>query len=719
MAVDMATIESSPAADNDDDEDIACTTRTLLQALRTVATTRHTATAHNGKAVLQAQLDAIELPSTPRPHATSPMRPSTSPSTALLVVDSPNSHFVPITQPAQTPYLRERKASLCHIQLRQLGSPSKPFRPDKLLTTGEPRLPSSRVLLSRELTSVHKQRQLHELQEKSSQHDMTQEVVHESLHHLSSRTNDQDMSLHMRGRRQSVHRLRFSVAKVEELQLASRTSPPRPPSSTSDVDSADEDILGASLYSTVRVAQQARQLHKLSIAVKRRTVSATAERELDSQKAPADVVPKSIVQTYAQVAASLHPGAPPTALKKISGQAVLSKDEFIKMLCLTLGFDSQEWAAKCYPAACQHHGKSQERSVTLSDFAQLCHMLVHGTDLEKMKWVFSIYDRDGGGSIEVEEVFQTLQSDKEDLWDQILFSQQLLGVVDRNHDGHMEFQEFCSACSRIPMFFHCFAGALPLRLAVHPKNVKLKLGLRTLRKLWSSGLQASAPRSDAKAPSAIDVYGFTAIISYFFRLARSHPVDHALAMRLFLAFDANNDQFVDFDEFIQGLSTLMQGAPDARARMVHWVLDLDGGGTVTKQEVHKTLVSRKRGLQLHEVKGLELENHVNEIMRTLDENGDGDITVEEFQRAVRKSPRMLEALQDILFSGCRLDAEFQAAEWKAHCEASLIPPLVAAHPARGLRKFRKVLQKAVRTVASVNAVRGFSTTICTKNANNV
>ena len=44
------------------------------------------------------------------------------------------------------------------------------------------------------------------------------------------------------------------------------------------------------------------------------------------------------------------------------------------------------------------------------------------------------------GSIEVDEVFQTLQSDKEDLWDQILFSQQLLGVVDRNHDGHMEFQ---------------------------------------------------------------------------------------------------------------------------------------------------------------------------------------------------------------------------------------------------------------------------------------
>ena len=60
-----------------------------------------------------------------------------------------------------------------------------------------------------------------------------------------------------------------------------------------------------------------------------------------------------------------------------------------------------------------------------------------------------------------------------------------------------------------------------------------------------------APRSDAKAPNSIDVYGFTAIISYFFRLARSHPVDHALAMRLFLAFDANNDQFVDFDEFIQ------------------------------------------------------------------------------------------------------------------------------------------------------------------------
>ena len=172
MAVDMVTIESSPAVDDGDDE-IACTTRTLLQALRAVATTRQTVTAHNGKADLQAQLDAIDPPSTPRPHSMSPVRPNTSPS-EVLVVDAPSVPFVAATLLAPTPYLKERKESLFNIQLRQLGSPSKPFRPDKLLTTGGPRLPSSRALLSRELTSARTQRHLHELKEKSSQHDMAQ-----------------------------------------------------------------------------------------------------------------------------------------------------------------------------------------------------------------------------------------------------------------------------------------------------------------------------------------------------------------------------------------------------------------------------------------------------------------------------------------------------------------------------------------------------------------
>ncbi|CAK4469812.1 unnamed protein product [Aphanomyces euteiches] len=117
------------------------------------------------------------------------------------------------------------------------------------------------------------------------------------------------------------------------------------------------------------------------------------------------------------------------------------------------------------------------------------------------------------------------------------------------------------------------------------------------------------------------------------------------------------------------------------------------------------------------IKDLDLERNANDIMDALDGNGDGDISVEEFMEAVRKFPHVLEALQDVLFSGCRLDADFDSDAWKKQSTTQKAETTVGAadnwprgldrvpHPEHLKRDFKKVFVSAVKKVSAATTVQ--------------
>ncbi|KAF0702930.1 hypothetical protein AaE_015631, partial [Aphanomyces astaci] len=113
------------------------------------------------------------------------------------------------------------------------------------------------------------------------------------------------------------------------------------------------------------------------------------------------------------------------------------------------------------------------------------------------------------------------------------------------------------------------------------------------------------------------------------------------------------------------------------------------------------------------IKDLHLERNANEIMRALDENGDGDISVDEFMAAVRRTPHVLEALQDILFSGCRLESDFDTDAWKAQTQKGLDRSSswhrnldeVVAHPDNLMHDFKKIFVTAVKKVSAATTIR--------------
>ncbi|XP_022098786.1 uncharacterized protein LOC110983661 [Acanthaster planci] len=57
--------------------------------------------------------------------------------------------------------------------------------------------------------------------------------------------------------------------------------------------------------------------------------------------------------------------------------------------------------------------------------------------------------------------------------------------------------------------------------------------------------------------------------------------------RLFKFYDANGDGYIDFEEFVRGLSILIKGTPEEKVRYAFEGYDLDGAGCVSRDNLRK------------------------------------------------------------------------------------------------------------------------------------
>ncbi|RHZ00606.1 hypothetical protein DYB35_009727 [Aphanomyces astaci] len=363
-------------------------------------------------------------------------------STTLQHPTSPRLLASPRPYLAQSTYERERKESLFKMQIRQvdeaaLGAPRPGTNPTATTGLAVPSPPPSSTLSRRtshktllaEVGAANKASQARfSAQEATHAQQITHDVLCRSLAEMrnhqrvlgqptpgqtstSRRQSDLQMQLHQT-HELALHRVRHGRNTPRTSSIAVKL----PPHSFDDADA---------FHVALQVAEQHRGLRNTSPAL----------------------VTLDLQRHYFQVMSTLHPDRKlPTNDHSVvvTGNEWLSIHEFIPLFCLTFAFSNTEWAAKCFPAyfaSKQQYDKSPK--LTLVDFAAKCRMLTNGADVDKARFVFSIYDHDRSGidcTVEVDEVFQTLQSDKEDLWDQVIFSQQLMGLVNPNHDGTMGFQ---------------------------------------------------------------------------------------------------------------------------------------------------------------------------------------------------------------------------------------------------------------------------------------
>eukprot|EP00977_Amphora_coffeiformis_P010295 scaffold2385_cov178-Amphora_coffeaeformis.AAC.12 len=103
-----------------------------------------------------------------------------------------------------------------------------------------------------------------------------------------------------------------------------------------------------------------------------------------------------------------------------------------------------------------------------------------------------------------------------------------------------------------------------------------------------------------------------------------NDISKADVVALIKSVDINNDGEMDFKEFV----SMMKKMPDAANELkdAFKVFDADGSGSTSKAEMNK--IMKKFGQNL-------TEEELDAVMREVDSDGDGEITFEEFKKAMQ------------------------------------------------------------------------------------
>ena len=98
---------------------------------------------------------------------------------------------------------------------------------------------------------------------------------------------------------------------------------------------------------------------------------------------------------------------------------------------------------------------------------------------------------------------------------------------------------------------------------------------------------------------------------------------------LFRVFDEDKSNNLSFYEFFQAICVTNLDTPEDKLNWIFTAFDSDGGGTIDVEEIRDIVVGlfRLAGIEEHEDM---LASCVADVRATIDEDGDGDISKEEF-----------------------------------------------------------------------------------------
>lgn len=128
----------------------------------------------------------------------------------------------------------------------------------------------------------------------------------------------------------------------------------------------------------------------------------------------------------------------------------------------------------------------------------------------------------------------------------------------------------------------------------------------------------------------------------------------AFTNRIFSAFDSDNSNQIEFDEFIIGLSAMSANATiEEKASFCFKVYDIDGNHTIDKSELKQILSFSMQSNSQISISDDTLNAIVDKTFSQVDKNKDGDISLEEFTEAAKQNPSILNCVNidlDSIFS---------------------------------------------------------------------
>jgi len=156
---------------------------------------------------------------------------------------------------------------------------------------------------------------------------------------------------------------------------------------------------------------------------------------------------------------------------------------------------------------------------------------------------------------------------------------------------------------------------------------------------WHQGFRDKCPKGKMTKAEFAQIYSemfFTGDVTFF-------------AGHVFRTFDKNKDDFLDFREFIEGLSIISRGSREDKLRWAFEMYNVDGGRAVTKKEMLEIVKSifQAAGERVNLPSDENTpEKLTNKIFAHLDRNDDGTITLDEFVSGAKRYPTFMRMLEN-------------------------------------------------------------------------
>ncbi|XP_032155285.1 guanylyl cyclase-activating protein 2 [Sapajus apella] len=121
---------------------------------------------------------------------------------------------------------------------------------------------------------------------------------------------------------------------------------------------------------------------------------------------------------------------------------------------------------------------------------------------------------------------------------------------------------------------------------------------------------------------------------------------------MFRAFDKNGDNTIDFLEYVAALNLVLRGTLEHKLKWTFKIYDKDGNGCIDRVEllnivegIYQLKKACRRELQTEQGQLLTPEEVVDRIFLLVDENGDGQLSLNEFVEGARRDKWVMKMLQ--------------------------------------------------------------------------
>ncbi|KAF0700966.1 Aste57867_8536 [Aphanomyces stellatus] len=308
-----------------------------------------------------------------------------------------------------------------------------------------------------------------------------------------------------------------------------------------------------------------------------------------------------------------------------------------------------------------------------SEFIVGLNGLVQGTLEQKLDTLFKIYDKDGSGTISISELVLILNGGQEKMAQLAIYIDDYFATVDTNGDCVITEDEFVHAAASEPLVLEALSKPLTFNSNT---NFQLRQSLRTITERlkldWSIMLSILEDVNEATKEERVleaqerDLMAKTGqvIVEYeppsapltsaefhnimFQYLHDPHADDGHTLQDLFKAYSGNNTDprnrgKANCREFLRDLAGMLRTLVldsdhnEECSRFYFRFFDYDNDRQMTRDELSSVVCSSFGTM------GAELLETMK-LLQDIDQNGDGQLTKEEYLDAARKNPILLASI---------------------------------------------------------------------------